>query len=723
MTVREDRDTFKLEIPLDASGIEDFKHDQSVKVAVQNRKWSVSSQTVKLDAKGQGIATFTFFANPGTLRILVGPESASDEELLGMQTLNLDLPARQWVDRRELRLPPILIPPYYWHWWLRWCRTFTIQGRVLCPDGSPVPGAKVCAYDVDWWWWWISNQQVGCDTTDATGAFEIKFRWCCGWWPWWWWKYRVWQLEPALAERIIPVLQRDPKLPKLPTPNPAPTLAIFEQLLAEDGVLTRPQTATVDPAVLPSLRDRLLKRLPRVPELEQLRIWPWWPWSPWWDCTPDIIFRVMQDCPQPGTMIVDEGFADVRWDIPTNLTVTLIANERACCIPICRDPKDCPEGNCVVISQACSNQVDNIGGNPGAPATPAGYANPGVAASHGDRPYAGAVPISGLFGDTAGVDYYEFEWAPTAAGPWNPMPPPASGGFARSFWGHQLPAGPVGFHSVPFSFAAISGRNVIQSREYFEANNDPGSWGLTRFWTYNRDLLMVWLTENNFADGTYYLRLRGWDLAAGNLVNSRILPLCDTEKDNYLVLTIDNRVVGPASGHPPSVPDHPCGSGTVHLCTLEPDTDFTAVKVVDGNGAVTPVGACTNVDVKKGGSLEIDFMAYDPDGHLAYYTLIATYGENLFVDLLAVGTLSVGAVGPAPAALQKGPTYGAALAQGAAAPTWAGGMLHLSVPVNTAFPEPCCYQLELRAYKRTIAGCNYNFSHNNLSEFTFGVTF
>jgi len=121
MTVREDRDTFKLEIPLDASGIEDFKHDQSVKVAVQNRKWSVSSQTVKLDAKGQGIATFTFFANPGTLRILVGPESASDEELLGMQTLNLDLPARQWVDRRELRLPPILIPPYYWHWWLRWC--------------------------------------------------------------------------------------------------------------------------------------------------------------------------------------------------------------------------------------------------------------------------------------------------------------------------------------------------------------------------------------------------------------------------------------------------------------------------------------------------------------------------------------------------------------------------------------------------------------------------
>ena len=724
MTTKDDRDSYKLEVPLNASGIKDFKPEQPVKVAVQNRKGVVSSLTVKLDSKGLGVATFKFPANPGAIRIVVGPSDASEEELLGLQTINFDLTARHWAERRELRIPPILISPYYWYWWLRWCRTFTIRGVVLCPDGSPVPGAKVCAYDVDWWWWWISSQQVGCATTDATGAFELTFRWCCGWWPWWWWKYRFWQLEPALADRIIPVLQRDPGLAKLPAPSPAPSLAIFEKLLAEDGVLTRQPAATVDPSVLPGLRDRLLKRVPRAPELEQLHIWPWYPWQPWWDCTPDIIFRVTQDCPQTGTVIVNEGFADTRWNIPTDLTVTLIANENACCIPICRDPRDCPEGNCVVISDACGDDVDNIGGNPGAPADPVGYANPGVVATHGDRPYAGAVSISGVFGALASVDYYEFEWAVNAAGPWNAMPVPASGGFTRRFWGPQLPdppGGPVDFHDVPFSFALISGRNVIRSREHFEANNVPASWGLTRFWVSNRDLLMVWLTENNFADGTYYLRLKGWDLAGGDLVNPRVLPLCDTEVDNSLVLTIDNRVVGPASGHPPSAPDHPCGTGTVHTCTLEPDTDFTKIKIVDANGLETKVGACTYVNVNNGGSLEIDFMVYDPNGHLAYYTLIATYGENLYVDLLAAGTLSAGPAGPAPAALQVGPTYGDALAQLAVAPTWAGGMLHLSVPVAAAFPEPCCYQLELRAYKRTIADCNYNYSHNNLSEFSFGV--
>ena len=140
---------------------------------------------VSLGAKGQGAAKFSLDEAPSGLRVSVGPHDATDEEMLGFQTLSVDI-SSQLLSKREARLPVIIIPPYYWWWWLRWCRTFVIRGRVLCADGSPVPGAKVCAFDVDWWFFWSSTQQIGCAYTDANGAFEIRFRWCCYWWPWWW---------------------------------------------------------------------------------------------------------------------------------------------------------------------------------------------------------------------------------------------------------------------------------------------------------------------------------------------------------------------------------------------------------------------------------------------------------------------------------------------------------------------------------------------------------
>jgi hypothetical protein len=739
------RGTFRLTIPLDASGIEGFEPEQAIKVAVQARDGSLQSRTVKLDAKGKGAATFTFGERPGTLRVVVGPDSASDEELLGMQTISLDVSARQWLDKPQLALPPIRIPPYYWYWWLRWCRTFTIRGRVVCPDGRPVPGAKVCAYDVDMWWWWSSRQQVGCDTTDASGAFEIRFRWCCGWWPWWWWLRRVWYLEPILAERILPVLQRELKLRKIPIPDPKPDPTIFEELLAEDqiaaplppvevklaevnanpvavrGTLRQPQ-AGFNPAVLDRIRDRLKGRLPAVPELERLRLWPWWPWHPWWDCTPDIILRVTQNCRGAETVIVDEGVWDTRWNIPTTLNVTLVASNEACCI----QPQDDPVGVCMVITHACDDPIQFIGGNPKAPATPAGYRDPGktwISGNiYGDRPYAGVVPVRGLFGDRAGVDYYEFEWSDDGGATWNAMPAAASGGFNRWYWGPKVgTADPPDFHRVAFSFASISGRRVIQSREHFEDNNAPASWGITRFWTHHRDWLMRWLTKNNFADGTYRLRVKSWDLGAGgNLVNPRILPLCNTTDDNGIVLRTDNRIVGPGSGHP-TTSDHRCGAGTVHICTTEPDTDFLDVRI---NGV--SYGACAVVDAKAGGQLEIDFMAHDPDGHLAYYTLVATYGENLVVNLLYLpsAALASGPLGgPVPPAAQVGPTYAdARTAQGAVAPTWKGGTLTLTISdLSQAFPAECCYQLELRAYKRTIANCDDNVPYRNRSEFILTV--
>lgn len=704
---------FRLILPLDASEIEGFKPEQDLKVLALSADGAIASEIVKLDQKGQGRASFAFAEQPEGLQLFVGPTDASDEELLGMQTLELSVPTLP-LPEPELILPPLRIPPFYWFWWLRWCRTFTIRGRVLCPDGSPVPGAQVCAYDVDKFWWWCSEQLVGCATTDASGTFEITFRWCCGWRPWWWWRQRFWRLEPSLVDLILPALQ-ELDLPRPPQPDPAPTLAVFESLMAEGGIPARPRALDFDLSALEGLREPLKARLPLRPEFERLHLWPWWPWRPWWDCTPDINFRVTQRCRGEEHVIVDEGCSDTRWDIPTNLSVTLIANDLACCI----DEPPPPRGRCMVISPVCSDQLNNIGGNPGAPAGPLGYANPGWVAPFGDRPYAGTIPIGGQFGTTAAVDYYEFEWSPNPGGPWNPMPPAASGGFYRTYWGPQLGGGPVDFHSVYFPAAMISGRNVYESREHFQANNDPGSWGLTRFWTGNRDLLTRWETQNNFADGTYYLQVRSWTRAgyAGNLSNSRVLPLCNTEQDNRLVLTIDNQVLVPPAAHP-----HPCGPGTVHVCTREPDTAIDAVLI---NGL--PAEACATINASEGGTLDIFFTAHDPDGHLAYYTLQATYGNNLVVNLLAAPGA---ALSPAPAlngvppALQVGPTYGEALTlpQTAIAPTWAGGRLRLHLPdLKAAFRETCCYQLELRAYKRTIVSCHYGAAHYNLSEYSITV--
>jgi hypothetical protein len=720
---------FTLEVPLDASGIEDFEAGREVKVVAQDRKGALSAETVKLGADGKAVAAFAFREHPGSLSVIVGPADASDEELTGLQTIRLDVPPRRWVENRTLRLAPITIAPYYWHWWFRWCRNFTIHGVLLCPDGHPVPGAQVCAYDVDWWWKWSSKQLVGCDVTDGSGAFEIKFKWCCGWWPWWWWKYRFWQLEPALIERIEPVLRRDPVLKSLLETTPQPSLSVFESLLAEDAGLARPVGGAVDPAALSELRGRLLRQLPHAPELERLHIWPWWPWNPWWDCTPDIIFKATQDCREAGTVVLDEGLWDARWNIPTTLNVTLVANEQACCLP---PPPPCAEGECLALTNICSDIVDNVGGNIAAPPAPVGYENPGVVSIYGDRPYGGFVDIFGTAECMAAVDYYEFEWATAASGPWNTMPPAAAG----DIWHPYIQFSPLSFASATFSPAVpIGGQHVYETLQHYEATHDPAEWiSLNRLWLGpTKDWLTRWRTEGTFADGTYYLRLKGWDLVAPDtLDNPRILKICDSEDDNYVVVRIDNRVVGSGPTDPRG---HPCGTGTVHTCTDEPEAAILAVTIVHADATETPVAACGNVPVTESDWLQIDFVAHDPDGHLGRYTLQATYDVNLANNLLGLGgTLTPSPIPPpwASAAAQVGPTYTQARSAnpppygGAAAPTWHGGAMRLKVKATGpggAFPYTCCYQLELRSHKRTIVDCNYSdWSHTNYTEYSFNIT-
>jgi hypothetical protein len=491
--------------------------------------------------------------------------------------------------------------------------------------------------------------------------------------------------------------------------------------------------AKIDPESLDSLRKQLVTRLPANPEFERIRLWPWYPWQPWWDCTPDIIFRVTQECHGKEQTIVDETIWNARWDIPTELSVTLLANEEACCVTgsTCLDG-----GDCGFISNICEDNLDDIGGNPGisAGAPQVGYLNPGQVSVEGDRPYSGTIPLRGCVGNT--VDYYEFQVSTAGfGGPWSDLPAAASAGFTRSYWDPAQSK----WVDVPFPFTPISdgvvSHNVIESLPHYEANNGAKLWDM-----FTVNYLMLLATQNVLGDGTYYLQMRGWRRPgyAGDLTNPVDLPVCGSADLTGVVVTIDNHLVTNAAT---DLNGHLCGAGTVHVCTTEPDTEVLAVSIIHRDGTTTDVGACGNVNINETDVLQIDFVAYDPDihPHLRNYDLSLHYDVNLVTDLLNPGLTgwslvpSPYPVSWAPPAAQVGPNYGAAdpalsaLNQGAVSPYWAGGAVRLTVNAKAVFPYTCCYQLKLNAYKRTIGGGGLSCDHSkwnqwNRTEYSFTIT-
>lgn len=690
----DEREGWVLEVPLDASRIEGAA-DQPLKVVARTKDGAVVETVVQLSDDGTATATLRFAKAPGAVQVAVGPEQATAEELLAAETIGTRVPTIAWGRRNRLTIAALDISSWHWGRWLRWCRTVVVRGRLVCPDGRPVPGAQVCAYDVDWWFLWSSTQQVGCAVTAADGTFELKFRWCCGVYPWWWWfRQRGWQFDTALSELVADALAQVPDLPIAP-PTPQPSLAPFTRVLGRDAV----PLDQLEPKDLDAVRDALVRRLPSAPELERLQVWPWAPWTPWRDCNPDLIFRATQNCRGATTVVLNETVKDTRWNVPDVLDVTLVAGESACCLPDCGDGP-C-ESECLVVSEICGHPTDQVGGNMGAPAGPDGYLLPG------DNPFAGIVAVDKNPGDLLGVDYYAVEHSVDGGATWNPLPAGASVPFKRQSF---LP--PFNFFDHDFTTTPFNGYELYETREHFQANNF-GDWVPVpgpRQWMSPNYALLIPVDTTKLADGLHDFRVLGFtDAGNGEFKGGEPIPVCQGERAARFRIMVDNRVVT-SVGHDAQ---HNCGAG-VHTCTTEPDTHILQVRI---NGAV--VGPCDTVSAKEG-TLEIDFLVSDPDAHLGWYSLTSHYGNSSAVDLLAAGSLSGGGG-------VVGPTYAQALTQGAVRPFWSGGTYTLKVDAATAFPIPCCYLLRLEAGKRTLVGGGgpYGFScggdFRNASEITLGV--
>lgn len=750
----------QLTVRLDTAAVEEQRETdpQDLQVVARTTDDTLRTAPVTFEESG-ATAELTFTDQPGALGVFVGPEQVEPAELVRMQTLTENLPERRWVDTREVELEPIRIPEYYWDWWHRWCRTFTVRGRLTCPDGSPVPGAKVCASDVDSWFYWTGTQQVGCDTTDVDGTFEIEFRWCCGFWPWWWWETRTWDPNPDLIDRIEEVTTDVPEL-SLASGGHKPGLTMFDDLLADDPIPVDEPLPEIEPDQLERIRGDLIDRLPRAPDLRQLGVWPWSPWEPWSDCRPDLIFEATQD----GTVILEEDIGDARWDVSTTETVDLTANEDALCTDGCAEPP-CPDRECLVVTEACNATIDTIGGNIGAQPTPEGYARalPSVGATerNADRPFAGSVALWRSGAPITDVDYLELEYDDGTG--WTPATQAHLNDFSVKYY-HVSPSGGISFPRATFNVRNEDGHWVVKTREHMEETKSP-VWPyekrvygrrvgpINAYWVGGGQNRLLQIDSTAFDDGTYRFRLVGYENLGTDddveLERRGVVRRCldgDEESPIEVTLTFDNRTKVPVSSssssssssshsHPTASLTPGSGTTTVHKPYVEPDTSITAVRIIRPDGTVIgvpedPDDECPSVE-KQSGTLQIDFLARDPvdsnnpTGHLSHYTLHATFGRSKSRNLLDKPTSSVTARGAGSPYTghrsgDSSGTYGRALDQGATRPDWEGGQYRLEIDLEEAFPIACCYQLELRARKRTIANCHHGYPHRNISEYSIG---
>ena len=747
------------ELDLSAVGNEHVPADFELLVAAVRDGTVLGSSVLKVEGAKQRRLPFEVDFEPVVLPgargpcpvvLVVGPNVA-DRELLGLDTVRheVDLAAAapkrsaeaQATKSAELKLGRIAVDASLFERWLISCHTYTIHGRMVCRHwhydpqkrrwwfcDEPVPGAVVEAFDVDRFWWWYWRDLIGSAVTDIHGNFQLKFRWCCLRW-------RPWPrpnpaIDPDILARIQQLLaSAQPPLPPIP-PGPDPDPMLFQQLLGGAASLSGPvlaaatqgalSLASVQPSVGALSAEALRAALPASPELAALRVWPWWNWG---DCAPDVVFRATQRCGDRVNVIYAETNAQTRWDIPTTLNVTLVANDLACCIPSCRDP-ECPE--CLKLTWVGCTPVDLISADAGPPDL-RGFARTAApdADPWKDNPFWGSLQVQGGVGWD--VDYFKVQVS-RDGGAWADLPSPAFAGYTRSYWDGSA------FVPVAFTPTLKNGQMVIMTRHHYEVLNPAiPRFGGAVIWNDYATLFYFDSTQPGLTpDALYQLRFDGFAAdAADKLIASseRILPTCGRETAEQLYLRIDNQaLVHPAPSLPaPCKIPHACG-GIIHACTVEPDCYIREIWKNEGQSGQECVSACDIARLEPTDTLTLHFSVTCPptvqDGHLGGYWLRAEYGANqafyiaapLFVD----ATGGVGTLAADPTA-EFGPSYSQALAQGAARPLWSGGDFKVTLR-GTDFPECCAYLLRLWAWKRTTNGCSDpSVTHDNQFELSFTV--
>lgn len=709
-----------IKVPVDATQVpESERAKQKVRIALRAGD-EITSHVVSVEA-GRAEVEFSVDAS-GPVTIAIGPEASDAADLFRRSTPTVTVRPTEANGRLGYIVQPIVISHPIWEGWLIWCRTFTITGHVYGVDSNPVPGAQVIASNVDWFWWWSSTGQVGTAVTDANGFFQITFTWCCAWLPWYWWELRHWMLDPILIEKIKPVLAMSPDL-RVSAPSSALELT-FSTLnpqplppRSKSRIERLSNSTSLSPTTIPALRQKLVAALPDIPEFQRLRLWPWYPWAPWFDCDPNVIFKVTQICDGTANVILNESVFQARWDIPTQLNVSLTADAEACTT---QTGTQQPNGTCFAFIDACGFLPgnDEIGPADGPPV--AGLADPMVE----DRPFTGTVNVDGYFGTGIIADYYGVEYRPAGfpnPNTFQPVPLNALQAFGVNYFDAALsfPNQVVGVTFTPQMLPLGAGTaSVYQTLVNYEENNGGlGAWGSagTRTWlvpdfqaTFSIDSALI----NPAEQGAYEFQIVGYTYSGGVLTSLGPTAPCGKgdpngfNGDNDLALYFDNPT--PSLAYP--------------VASIE--------QVTLAGTALTP---CAFVNVPSTGpfSLIVQFIASDPNalsgsglnGFLDNYSLTLQHGVGGPVTLISgAETSSVAGLAGA-AGVFPGPTYSLAISQGASRPSWPGGLMTLTISdASLLFTETCAYELALSVSKRNIVDCETGIdAYQNTGYYSFTV--
>ena len=766
---------------LDLSGIskEDFNKDLGLRAAVVRDGKVLGSTDLKSPADpGKRVpfeVEFEPIFNRGILVpcgviLVLGPQ-LPDREFLAVDTLKYTVNFTPEVDSKAspvtesaqkeraaklgVNVGTLTVDSGLYLCWIYCCTEYTVRGRLVCRQwtynprtrrysfcDNPVPFATVSIYDVRCFFWWCWRYFIGTATTDINGNFTFTFRWCCfRWLPW---LDTNWIVDQPLYQRISELLTLA-KLPVPPVPGPGPDPGIFQSFLAKAAGAQRSSlralpgnTSSLAASSSSLSREALLSVLPASAELEALHIWPWWPWD---DCGPNIVFEATQLCGDRRQVVYSETNGQARWDIGTNINVTLIANDKACCLPVCNEPP-CPD--CLAFSYICSTPTQDINADPPTVGPPPldlrGYAD---TATQGDLAFTSGLWMKGDLG--AGIDYYKVQYSYNG-GTWTDLPVPAFEGYPEAYltlsgWVTVLGSG--------FNPVVKNAQTVIISRDHYATLNGTPKISGQVWWQDTETLFYFNTTAPGISNGLYELRLYGYTAdAADNLTNGRVIPLCGHDYAETLFVRVNNK----DTVHPAPTPSHPYGNNlggvcpspypSNHLCTLQPECYFRQICKNDGKPDMECIDACSiiHLSLKADDTLTLHFTVSCPpntatnpnDALLGGYTLVGIYGYS---EVLTIGTALPGA--PCPSSVtdpvgtfevdtttpgaQVGPTYALALSQGATRPFWSGGDYKVTLRACD-FPESCAYDFQLCAWIRTTNGCT-DSGCLNLDYNIFDVTF